>query len=77
MGYRIDLCKCTAVCGGRPVFGLFNFKHCPTCACRQKEIQKESNFTSFSSLNQQLEWNGMQKEKKKASLHNTHIHTDL
>jgi hypothetical protein len=42
---EIDLCKSTAVCMGCPVLGLFNFKHCPTCPCRQKEKQKEYNFT--------------------------------
>jgi hypothetical protein len=31
---------------GCPVLGLFNFKYCPTCHCRQKEKQKECDFTS-------------------------------
>lgn len=65
-GFRIDLCKCTAVCRGCPVLGLFNFKHCPTCACRQKEIQKESNFTSQATI-------GMERKEKASHI----IHTDL
>lgn len=43
---KVDLCQYTAVGRGSPVLGLFNFITCLTCHCRQKEKQKEYDFTS-------------------------------